>query len=197
MYRTFLMLLLLASAGAVVPEYFAMGFRHILPEGPDHILFILGLFFLSRDARLLLTQLTFFTLAHSLTFGLALFGLVSVPGPVVEIAIALSIFTVAIGNLVHDRLAPWRAPLVFASGLVHGLGFAHFFGEKTISPAHFIPALFSFNIGIEIGQVAVVAIAWALMSICARHDSYRAVVARPASAFIAIWGLVGLVERIV
>lgn len=92
-------LLTLASASAVAPEYFAMGFSHILPYGLDHILFLLALFFLTRKASDLLIQLTLFTLAHSLSMGLSLYGLVSAPGLVVEVAIALSITFIAVSGL--------------------------------------------------------------------------------------------------
>lgn len=92
-------LLTLASASAVAPEYFAMGFSHILPNGLDHILFLLALFFLTRKASDLLIQLTLFTLAHSLSMGLSLYGLVSAPGLVVEVAIALSITFIAVSGL--------------------------------------------------------------------------------------------------
>ncbi|RYD20542.1 MAG: HupE/UreJ family protein, partial [Verrucomicrobiaceae bacterium] len=152
MLRPVLGLLFLATtATAVIPEYFGIGFSHILPSGLDHILFILALFFLTRNFGILLFQMTLFTLAHSLTLGLSLYGFVHVPSAPVEIAIALSIAFVAAENLFSDKISRWRPWVVFASGLVHGLGFAHSFEQRVVESENFLPALFSFNMGIEFG----------------------------------------------
>ena len=105
---------------------------HSLPQGLDHILFILGLFFLSRSFPALLFQMTLFTLAHSLTLGLSIYSVVSVPPQVVEVAIALSIAFIAIENLFRDDLSRWRPAVVFCFGLIHGLGFAHSFSENLL-----------------------------------------------------------------
>jgi len=184
-----------ASLGSVVPKYVALGFTHILPGGLDHILFILGLFLLARDAFTLLLQVTLFTMAHSLTLGLALSGLVSAPTTMVEIAIALSIAFIAIENLCSERLSKWRPWMVFAFGLIHGLGFAHTFQETPIDAASLIPALFSFNVGIELGQLAVIGIAFAAVAAWWKRDWYAGMIARPASAVIAATGLYWAIER--
>ena len=102
----------------------AMGFTHIVPAGLDHILFVLGLFLLSRRPREVLLQVTAFTLAHSVTLGLSLYGLVSAPASIVEPMIALSVAYVGVENLMTSRLRPWRVAVVFAFGLLHGMGFA-------------------------------------------------------------------------
>lgn len=196
MFRPFLGLLILAStASAVIPEYFVIGFRHILPDGLDHILFILALFFLTRNFGTLLLQMTLFTLAHSLTLGLSLFGFVHVPSAPVEIAIALSIAFVAMENLFSEKISRWRPWVVFGSGLVHGLGFAHSFEEGVVESGDFLPALFSFNMGVEFGQIAVIGIAWAAVALWWKRDWYRAAIARPASAMIALSGFYWAVER--
>lgn len=189
MTRAFLFLGLLASAAAVVPEAFALGFSHILPYGIDHILFLLALFFLTRDFGSLLAQMTLFTLAHSLTLALSMYGFVSVPPLLVEVAIALSIAFVAAENLFRERISGWRPWVVFASGLVHGLGFAHSFVQTEIAPADFLPALFAFNMGIEAGQLVVIGIAYALVALWWKRESYRRMIARPASFLIAVSGL--------
>ena len=194
MSRAAAILLLLATAA--VPEYLALGFSHIVPYGADHILFILGLFFLTREFGPLLAQMTLFTLAHSLTLGLSLYGVVSLPTRFVETAIALSIAFIAIENLFCDRLHRWRPVVVFGFGLIHGLGFAHTFAEKNIPPQDFLPALFSFNLGIELGQIAVVAAAFAAVALWWKRADYRQNVARPASALIAACGLFWAGEQI-
>ena len=195
MIRPVIALLILTTASAVIPEYFAIGFTHILPRGLDHILFILGLFFLSKDFGTLLLQLTLFTLAHSLTLGLSLYGVVHAPTTVVEVAIALSIAFVAGENLLSDKLSRWRPWVVFGSGLIHGLGFAHSFEETLVKPGDFLVALFSFNMGIELGQLAVIGIASAAVALWWKRNWYRTVIARPASVVITSMGLYWTVER--
>lgn len=189
MTRITLFLGLIASAAAVVPGAFVSGFSHILPYGIDHILFLLALFFLTRDFGSLLAQMTLFTLAHSLTLALSMYGLVSVPPLLVEVAIALSIAFVAAENLFRERISRWRPWVVFASGLVHGLGFAHSFARTEIAPADFLPALFAFNMGIEAGQLVVIGIAYLMVALWWKRESYRRMVARPASLLIAVSGL--------
>lgn len=195
MTRLALSLLTAASLSIVVPSFVAQGFKHILPGGLDHILFILGLFLLARDAFTLLVQVTLFTLAHSLTLGLSLLGMVALPTQWVEVAIALSIAFIAVENLIRDRLSKWRPWMVFGFGLVHGLGFAHTFQEIPVSREVLLPALFSFNIGIELGQLTVVGIAFALVAAWWRSDDYRKIIARPVSATIALTGLYWAIER--
>jgi len=145
----------------VAYDYGRLGFQHIL-TGPDHLLFILGLVLLVHGWRLLLWTITAFTVGHSLTLSLAILGFVSFPPGPVEVLIALSIFVVAV-ELVRDAEGrvpwtsrfPWAVALVF--GLLHGLGFAGALANVGL-PANEIPlALFSFNTGIEIGQLLFVA----------------------------------------
>jgi hypothetical protein len=192
---TLLSFLAVAAAASVVPRYFVSGFTHILPDGLDHILFILALFFLSRSFGVLLVQLTLFTLGHSLTLGLALHGLVSMPTAIVEVAIALSISFIAIENLLLDRISRWRPWLVLGFGLIHGLGFAHTFNGTTLSEGDFLPALFSYNVGIEAGQIVVVGLAYAAVAAWWKRDLYMKRIARPASTAIALTGFYWAVER--
>jgi hypothetical protein len=183
-------IILLATAGAVIPKYFILGFAHILPDGLDHVLFILGLFFLSRSFPLLLLQMTLFTVAHSLTLGLSLYGLISLPVEWIEIAIALSITFVAVENLfAGDRLRAWRPGVVFISGLVHGMGFAHSFAETPIQQEDFLPALFSFNLGVEFGQLTVLGLAHASVALVGNKAWYRNAVERPICLMMALAGL--------
>lgn len=149
-----------ASAGATFFNYIPVGFDHIVPKGLDHILFVLGLFFLSTRMRPLLWQVTAFTLAHTITLALAALGFVTVPGSIVEPLIALSIVYVAIENLFTDGLSPWRPFVIFGFGLLHGLGFASVLAEFGLPDDNFIPALIGFNIGVEIGQLSVIAVAF-------------------------------------
>ncbi|MFK7877810.1 MAG: HupE/UreJ family protein [Paracoccaceae bacterium] len=149
-----------ASTGwGVFAEYIPVGFDHILPKGLDHILFVLGLFLLSTAWRPLLWQVTAFTAAHTVTLALGALGLVNLPGSIVEPLIAASIVYVAIENIFARRLNTWRPAIVFGFGLLHGLGFASVLGDFGLPEAQFIPALLGFNIGVELGQLTVIAMA--------------------------------------
>ncbi|WP_413845436.1 HupE/UreJ family protein [Tateyamaria sp.] len=139
--------------------YIPAGFDHILPKGLDHILFVLGLFFLSTQLGPLLWQVSAFTLAHTVTLALGALGHVSVPGSIVEPLIAASIVYVAVENIFSRGLTPWRPAVVFGFGLLHGLGFASVLGEFGLPEGQFIPALIGFNVGVELGQLAVIAMA--------------------------------------
>lgn len=152
--------------------YIPVGFDHILPKGLDHILFVLGLFLLSTQLRPLILQVTMFTLAHTVTLALGALGLVSVPGSIVEPLIAASIVFVAIENIFFSGLSRWRPLIVFGFGLLHGLGFASVLGDFGLPEDQFIPALIGFNVGVEIGQLTVIAVAAALIYGAARAAHY-------------------------
>ena len=139
-------------------RYVPIGFDHIVPKGLDHILFVFGLFFLSARMRPLLTQVSLFTLAHTITLALAALGYVVVPGSIVEPLIAASIVYVAVENIFMKNLSPWRPFIVFGFGLLHGLGFASVLSEFGLPQSAFVPALIGFNIGVEIGQLFVIAV---------------------------------------
>ena len=196
MIRALLFFGLIASAVAVVPDCFVLGFSHILPYGLDHILFLLALFFLTKEFSSLLMQMTLFTLAHSLTLALSMYRVISVPSFQVEVAIALSIAFVAAENLFSDKISRWRSCVVFASGLVHGMGFAHSFSMKEIPTADFLPALLGFNMGIEAGQLAVIGIAYVMVAAWWKRENYRRMIAQPASFLIALSGLFWAALRI-
>lgn len=147
-----------ASGWQTFVRYIPVGFDHIVPKGLDHILFVLGLFFLSTRMAPLLTQVSLFTLAHTITLALAALGYVSIPGSIVEPLIAASITYVAVENIFMKNLSPWRPFIVFLFGLLHGLGFASVLGEFGLPEGTFIPALIGFNVGVEVGQLAVIAV---------------------------------------
>ena len=143
----------------IVRQYLWLGYTHILPKGLDHILFVLGIFLLSPRLKTMLLQVTAFTIAHSITLGLSMYGIVSLPSRVVEPLIALSIAYVAIENLVTRELKPWRLALVFMFGLLHGLGFAGVLRELGLPRDEFLTALLTFNLGVEGGQLTIIAAA--------------------------------------
>ena len=120
---------------------------------------MVGLFLLGTRWRPLLLQVTLFTIAHSVTLGLSMLGIVSLPSSIVEPLIAFSIAYVAVENLFTTELSPWRGALVFLFGLLHGLGFAGVLGELGMPRGQFGLALVSFNVGVELGQLSVIALA--------------------------------------
>ena len=176
-------------------SYIPVGFDHILPKGLDHILFVLGLFFLSTRLGPLLWQVSAFTLAHTVTLALGALGWVNVPGNIVEPLIAASIVYVAVENIFTSGLNPWRPVIVFGFGLLHGLGFASVLGDFGLPAGQFIPALIGFNVGVELGQLAAIAIAFLLVGWFAKKAWYRRAISIPASIFIAAVGAWWVIER--
>jgi hypothetical protein len=185
------------SATQAFVQYIPVGFDHILPKGLDHILFVLGLFFLSTRLRPLIWQISAFTLAHTVTLAAGALGWVSVPGSIVEPLIAASICFVAIENILAKGLTPWRPVIVFLFGLLHGLGFASVLGEFGLPDSQFIPALLGFNVGVELGQLTVIAIAFlAVGAWFGRKPWYRRMISIPGSLVIAVIGAYWVIERV-
>ena len=181
--------------------YLKIGVQHILPGGADHILFVLALFFASERLRSLLVQISAFTVAHTVTLGLAAAGVIEPPASIVEPLIALSIAFVAMENIFFKDISRWRPLIVFTFGLFHGMGFAGFIREVGLPPGQFWSSLIGFNLGVEIGQLAVV-IAAAIISIPIKNGlqnigrRYRTVVAVPGSIVIAGVGVWWALTRI-
>ncbi|MDH5711559.1 MAG: HupE/UreJ family protein, partial [Gammaproteobacteria bacterium] len=172
-------------------------FAHIVPKGTDHLLFILGIFLLSLHMRPLLWQVTMFTLAHTITLGLSMNGIIALPANIVEPLIALSIAYIGVENIFAHSLHRSRLVLVFAFGLLHGLGFAGVLSDFGMPDDDFAIALISFNVGVELAQLAIIATAFALLGYWFRHKNwYRSRVIVPASALIAVTGLIWTIQRI-
>ena len=184
------------TLGATIVAHLRLGFLHILPRGADHILFVLGLFFLGAGWRALAAQIGVFTLAHTTTLGLAAAGVVRVSPAVVEPLIALSIGFIALENIFRPRIGPGRLTVVFAFGLLHGLGFAGALAELELPREHFLSALLAFNVGVDFGQLAVLALAFATVGWFRARPWYRAKIAVPACALIAATGLYWTAERV-
>ena len=187
-----------ATRTAVFGQYLVLGFTHILPKGLDHMLFVLGLFLLSTRLAPLLWQVTAFTLAHSITLALSMYGVIALPASIVEPLIAASIVAIAVENLFTARLHSWRIFVVFGFGLLHGLGFAGVLTEIGLPRDEFVTGLVAFNVGVEGGQLAVIAIAFLAVGYWFRHRPwYRQRVVLPLSALIALTGMYWMVERLI
>ena len=184
------------SSGETAWRFVRLGFEHILPLGLDHVLFVLGLALLSPRAAALVIQVTAFTVAHTATLALSTYGVLGLPSRVVEPLIALSIVYVAVENLLTERLSPRRIALVFAFGLLHGLGFAGALDALGLPVSDRPLALISFNAGVELGQLAVVLPAWGLLALATRSGMARARIVRPLSVLIGIAGLCWAIARV-
>lgn len=177
-------------------DYIWVGFEHIIPLGLDHILFVIGLYLLSTRLGPLLWQITAFTAAHTVTLALGSLGIINLPGSIVEPIIAASIVYVAVENMMTDRLHRWRTVIVFLFGLLHGLGFAGVLAEFGLAPGQFVVSLIAFNIGVEFGQLAVVAICFLAFGYWFGDKPwYRKVIVIPLSLVIAVIGAYWVIER--
>ena len=179
-------------------NYIFVGFDHIVPKGLDHILFVLGLFFFSLNFRPLLWQVTTFTVAHTITLALASLQIVNLPGSIVEPLIAASIVYVAIENIFgNGETNGRRLVIIFVFGLLHGLGFASVLSDFGLNPAQFLAGLIGFNIGVEFGQLAVLAVAFLALGMWFGNKPwYKTYIANTGSIIIALIGAYWTVERL-
>ena len=181
---------------AVIRKFVPEGVHHIL-IGPDHLLFLVGLLLLGGSVRRLLTVITGFTVAHSITLVLAVLNIVTPPGRLVEPIIALSIVYVGIDNLMVRGGRDMRVWIALVFGLIHGFGFASVLQEMGLPSGALGWSLFSFNLGVEIGQVAVaVGVASALMALRARSAVAGRRLAVAGSVVVMAAGTFWFVQRV-
>ncbi len=140
--------------------YLKLGYLHVIPLGFDHILFILTLFFSNSNFKSALLQCSIFTIAHSLTLGMAATGILIVNSHYIEVIIALSIFAVSFNIIFPTNLKFLRFGFVFIFGLFHGLGFATVLNKIGLPENDFFTALISFNIGVELAQITIIMICY-------------------------------------
>lgn len=173
--------------GEIASAYVVLGVEHIL-SGIDHLLFVIGLLFLVGFNRRLVGTITAFTLAHSLTLASSALGWLTLRSPPVEATIALSIVLIA-AEALHRRQTlsrRWPALVAFGFGLVHGLGFAGALKQIGLPDNHLLVALLTFNVGVEIGQLLVVGLAWA---VCRAMRPWQNFSLARAPALYAIGGI--------
>ena len=186
-----------APPNEVAGYYLKLGIEHIIPYGIDHILFVVALCLLNRKLKTILWQATAFTVAHSITLALSMKDIIVLPSSIVEPIIALSIVFVAVENILFSELKPWRVGIVFLFGLIHGLGFASVLNEIGLPPNQFFLSILAFNVGVEIGQLIVIALVFALLIIpFGKRKLYRRAIVFPFSIGIALVALWWTVERI-
>lgn len=184
------------DAQSTFSSFARQGFVHVLPLGLDHILFVIGIFLLSRQWKPILYQVSIFTLAHTITLGLATLDLVSAPSHVVEPMIAASIAIVALENIFFPGYRNSRLVIVFVFGLIHGLGFAGALSAFNLQPASLAVGLLGFNLGVELGQIAVITLVYLATFWITDKVNYRKFIIIPISCIIGIAGVYWTIERI-
>lgn len=186
-----------APVNEVVWFYTKLGFHHIIPQGIDHILFVMGLCLLSTNIKTIFWQATAFTVAHSITLALSMKSIIVAPGAVVEPIIALSIVFVAVENILLTELKPWRVLVVFLFGLIHGMGFASALNEIGLPTGKFYTSVIAFNAGVELGQITVIAAMFGFIIIPLKNKTwYRKGIVYPLSALIAIVASYWTIQRV-
>ena len=186
-----------APTGDVVWFYLKLGYTHILPDGVDHILFVVGICLLSTKIKTIIWQATAFTVAHSITLALSMKNVFVAPSAVVEPIIALSILFVAVENILLTELKPWRIAIVFLFGLIHGMGFASALNEIGLPNGKFYTSIIAFNAGVELGQITIITAVFALIIAPLRNKTwYRKTVVYGLSSIIAVIAAFWTVQRI-
>jgi len=187
-----------APTHEVVGFYMQLGIRHIVPDGMDHILFVVGLCLLNPAFKSILWQATAFTVAHSVTLALSMQNIIVAPAAIVEPIISLSIVFIAIENILFSKLHPWRILIVFFFGLVHGLGFASSLNETGLPRNKFLTSIISFNAGVEIGQVIIIVLVYALLVLpFSKKPWFKKLIVWPLSAAIALMAAYWTLLRVV
>lgn len=195
---------------SIFKQYSTIGFLHIMPKGLDHILFMLGIALLALSWRKLLLLVSIFTLAHSATLALAVYGLINIPASIVEPLIALSIAYIGFEVLrQHSPINPKqnasqqtyllrRSVLVFGFGLLHGLGFAVVLNSFDLQTTSLALSLLGFNIGVELAQAGIVLFVLLLLWLGRyQQNNLKRYFIKPIAILISLVGLVWTIERLI
>lgn len=181
---------------SVFARFTVLGFEHIIPGGPDHALFVLGLFLLSPRPRPVILQISAFTVAHTITLTLTSLNIIGLSSNIVEPTIAASVAFVGIENLCTTKVHAWRSGVAFLFGLVHGMGVASAFNEAGFPSGQLVSSLAAFTVGVEGGHLTILASAFLLLGWTNKKAWYRGRVAMPLSLVISLVALVWLVQRV-
>jgi hydrogenase/urease accessory protein HupE len=197
----------LAANNAIVPttiklaaSYVYQGFVHILPRGLDHILFVLALLLFAKRRSTLLWQVSAFTLAHTITLALGIYGLVDFSSAIIEPLIALSIVYVGVENIYRAQTNTTnyaRMSIIFAFGLLHGLGFSSVLGDLGLAQSQYALSLISFNIGVELGQLTVIALAFICLYPLMGKFWYQKRLVLSLNVAIVVIAIYWLIERLI
>ena len=187
-----------APVQAVAWFYFKLGFTHIVPQGIDHVLFIIGICLINTKLKSIIYQASAFTVAHTIALALSMKNIIVAPSPLIEPIIALSIVFVAVENIILSELKPWRIILVFLFGLIHGLGFASSLNEIGLPPGKFFTSILMFNVGVEVCQILIIAFVFSLIIFPLKNKLwYRYRIVYPISIAIALVSSYWTIERLI
>jgi hypothetical protein len=185
-----------------VGTFIEFGFQHIIPQGLDHVLFVVAIYLNARSWPSLTLQVTTFTVAHTITLGLAATGVLSSPGDIIEPLIAASIIVLALEAIFAPKATAWRLPVVFAFGLLHGLGFGSVM-KVYLENADLSSGLIGITIGVELGHMAVLVAtglaAFALqlaLKTANKPGLYRRAFVIPVAGLIALVGAYWALQRV-
>lgn len=178
-------------------DYFILGFSHVIPEGFDHLLFIVCLFFLQPNRKKLFIQCSVFTLAHSVSLGMAAAGIIPPNASIIEPFIALTILITALENLLLEKVNHWNLLIMGVFGWIHGMGFAAAIADLGFPKNRFIASLLSFNLGVECAQIAVIGIVYLCISKpFSKKSWYKNRIVYPVSSVIACIAVYWTIERL-
>jgi hypothetical protein len=178
--------------------YLQLGFVHVIPNGFDHILFIIGIFLLNNSWKPVLLQCSVFTLAHSITLAICASGLMVPNTKWVEVVIAISILIIAIENIFLQKMNNMSLLIIFLFGLIHGMGFANVLKELGLPANYFWGSLIAFNAGVELAQISIILLAWfGLAKWISSKNWYRQRFVIPISVCIGLIAGYWIVERII
>ena len=175
-------------------DYLIVGCKHVLPLGLDHVLFIIALCLSVYKFNSAILLATLFTLAHSISLALGVFGYCSINPAIIETLIALSIFFLAIQNILNKENGRLKPLLVFCFGLIHGLGFAAALKEYGLVKNEFIVSLAGFNIGVEIAQAFIIVSVFVLLLLL-KNWSHLNTIKKLVSFAIGLIALIWTFER--
>jgi hypothetical protein len=178
-------------------SFILSGIKHIIPLGWDHILFLTGLFLSTRHLRKIVRLATAFTVAHSITLILCASQLLPSKPQLIEPIIGLTIALIGLQNLIGEKNNKVSYLILFVFGLIHGCGFATALGESGIPQNYFYSSLISFNIGIELAQIAIIAVMYFATRIIKNEIHYKKFVTTPVSLIILAAGIFLTTERLV
>lgn len=185
----------LAAASQTLLNYLELGVEHVV-IGFDHIAFVIGITLATGSLRHIMQRISVFTLAHSLTLIIAALQVVTLPSPLVESVIALSVIYIG-ASLWFPRWHTGYLPIIFIFGLLHGLGFAAALADIGLPSGFLLPSLISFNVGVEVGQLAIVALTLAGLALAHRLRLPQRYLINAAAVTITAAGLIWLTQRLV
>ncbi|MFY8021666.1 MAG: HupE/UreJ family protein [Bacteroidia bacterium] len=180
----------------ILLQYLSLGFTHVIPYGYDHLLFIVSIIISSPKLKKGLLLCTIFTISHSISLGFAASGLIIANPAIIEPLIAISILLSAISNLFQNKHIH-KEIILFVFGLIHGLGFANALKEVGLNQDNFLISLFSFNIGVELAQIAIVLIIYfTILKWFSHQDWYERKFLFPVSSLIGCFAMYWTIDRI-